>query len=199
MIIDIAWKLEGKTPKALGAEFLYNDRPSTARMSTYIERRLHQIGLDEGGIPRGIRSKAGRGRAIDAAEKAFSKKKAGKKKKRPSSPRTPSTVSRVLDQIKAKKPLAPCNPNFARHLRVAFTPGVRLAITGTDASNAVQRFIRCDWGDVSRTETLFNNRKTRGQSDGSIRGVYQSRAGREFWIVCEQHDQVAVLLLPEEN
>ncbi len=201
VLIDIAWKMEGKVPKAIGAEFLHNDRVGPARMSTYIERRLHQIGLDEGGLPRSIRSRAGRERAIDASEKAFAKKKAPikRKKKKPSTPRTPTTVNGVLAHIKATKPISPCNPDFARRMKVSFTPGVRAAITGTDASNAVQRFTRCDWGDVSRQETLFNNRKTRGQSDGSIRGVYQSRAGREFWVVYEQHDQVAVLLLPEEN
>ena len=198
VIVDIAWKLEGKKPKSLGAEFLNNDRVRSAQMSTNIERRLRQIGLDEGGLPLRIRSKAGRSKAIAASEKAFAKKPT-KKKKQPSKPRPPMTVSGVLDRIKAKKPLSPCDPHFMRSLQVAFTPGVRISITENDASHAVQRFTRCDWGDVSRAETLFNNRKTHGKGDGSIRGVYHSRAGREFWIVCEVHNRVAVLMLPEEN
>ena len=201
VLIEIAWKMEGKVHKAIGAEFLHNDQVQSGPMRAYVRRRLRQIGLDDGGLPLRARTRTARIAAIDASEKAFAKKKPPikKKKKQPATPRTRTTVGDVLARIKATKPVSPCNPDFARRMKVAFTPGVRSSITGTDASNAVQRFIRCDWGDVSRSETLFNNRKTRGQSDGSIRGVYQSRAGREFWVVYEQHDQVAVLLLPEEN
>lgn len=199
VLIDIAWKLEGNVPRAYAADFLFNDQVQSPRMRAYVKRRLRQIGLDEGGLPLGSKkSKHRLGREMDDWEQAFPvppKKARGKKRRTIAA----TTVESLLAKIRARKNIPVCRPIFAGGMQVVPSPGVMETCDQIDVERALDRFTRCDWGDVPRSQALRNNRVTRQPRPGEgVYGIYQSRRGVEFWVIASVDSKRAAVLLPVE-
>lgn len=109
-----------------------------------------------------------------------------------------NNVADVLADIRTRPVGKPCKSSFFRGMQNYATPGVLENIAPRDIDDALQRFIRCDWGDVTTAVARANNRYTRNRG-GQIHGVYQSRrSGIEFWMVGRPLENMIITLLPSE-
>lgn len=131
-------------------------------------------------------------------------KVAGKKPKRKTA--SPATVGDVLQGIRSRKTPRSCNPGFPSGISSVFvSDALKGYCSPHDIQLAVDRFIRCDWGDVSATQARRNNASTRSRTRNStIRGAYWSRPnhltapkGVQFWLVLSPSQTLSALLTHE--
>jgi len=156
-----------------------------ARLEEKLAQGMEKYGLDPEGNPLPNRQYRG----SKGNRPATSRQKAAKK----------ITVEDVLNKIKKRRDLAPCDTRFARELRVAASPSFLRTCSPSDLEKALRRFVRCDWGDVDRRETANNNRITRSGKPGEgLFAIYRARNGASFFLFGSPTTHKAYAVMPHE-
>lgn len=90
------------------------------------------------------------------------------------------TVAKTLSKLAQKKPVTPCNPDFHTGLTLVATRAILEATeanerTRSEVRACLDRFLSCDWGDVTALAQRQNNQRTHTLKL-PIRGLYTTRA-----------------------
>jgi hypothetical protein len=114
-------------------------------------------------------------------------------------PPRPKTVAGALDQVKKRSEVRPCRPKFQTGIIEVSELAQRIA-SHREVMGALKRFEACDWGDVSRTVTVANNKTTRKRL-GILRGRYPVRQGLIFvkTTMTRSGNALTTVTLPEEG
>lgn len=99
----------------------------------------------------------------------------GRRRKKPSPYAKAPTTQAALERVKARKVITPCRKNFPLGL-ITIDELAKAIASPKDVERALQRFQRCDWGDVTATVVRTNNAVTIKRS-GLLRGRYSSQHG----------------------
>ncbi len=80
--------------------------------------------------------------------------------------------------------------------RLCATPGALEAVSPEDIAVALDRHLKCDWGDVCEADKHYNNEALR---DGDrLLSAYHTSEGQKFWIITEADRSATTVLLPDE-
>lgn len=80
--------------------------------------------------------------------------------------------------------------------RLLATPGVLETVSAEDIAAALERHLKCDWGDVCEADKRYNNEALR---DGTrLLSAYHTSEGLKFWIITEADRSATTVLLPDE-
>lgn len=80
--------------------------------------------------------------------------------------------------------------------RLCATPGALEAVSAEDIAVALDRHLKCDWGDVCEADKRYNNEALR---DGTrLLSAYHTPEGLSFWIITEADRSATTVLLPDE-
>lgn len=96
-------------------------------------------------------------------------------RRRPPRNERPATVGAVLDQVRRRAPIRPCSPSFPLG-QVQINESVTFISKPKEVEQALARFQKCDWGEVSSAIVRRNNTRTRKRS-GAVVGYYRVRQG----------------------
>ena len=80
--------------------------------------------------------------------------------------------------------------------RLLATPGALAAVSGDEITEALDRHLRGDWGDVSGADRQRNNAAVR--TGERLFSVFHTQSGQKFWIITERDRSATTVLLPEE-
>lgn len=79
---------------------------------------------------------------------------------------------------------------------VYVTHGVAAKIPMENVLLALERHLRCDWGDVGDEDWKLNDRAL---DEGTrLVSIYKQKTGRSFWVITEADRQATTVLMPEE-
>ena len=86
----------------------------------------------------------------------------------------------------------------------AFDPGQLVMTTNAantldpeDVHTALQRHLRCDWGELCEEDRMMNDEALE-YGDGRLFSVYRDRSGIKFYIITEADRSATTVLLPED-
>ena len=80
--------------------------------------------------------------------------------------------------------------------RLAATPAVLEAVPMPELLAAFQRHMRCDWGDVCKTDWAANDQALKNGE--RLLSSYKSGSGTKFWIITEWDRSATTILLPSD-
>ena len=80
--------------------------------------------------------------------------------------------------------------------RLLATPGALAAVSGDEITEALDRHLRGDWGDVCEKDRQRNNAAVR--TGERLLSAFHTQSGQKFWIITERDRSATTVLLPEE-
>lgn len=80
--------------------------------------------------------------------------------------------------------------------RIVATPGVLKIVHGDDLTEALNRHLRGDWGDLCDEDKATNDYSFR--QGGRLVSEYQTKDKIRFWIITEADRSLTTFLLPED-
>ena len=88
------------------------------------------------------------------------------------------------------------NTNSFAHGRIVATRGALEALSSDEITVALNRHLRCDWGELDPEDLKANERAL--EFGGRLFSAYCTEAGTRFWIITEADWSATTVLLPEE-
>lgn len=80
--------------------------------------------------------------------------------------------------------------------RLRATLGALVAVSAEDIAVALDRHLKCDWGDVCETDKHYNNEALKDCT--RLLSAYHTSEGLKFWIITEADRSSTTVLLPDE-
>lgn len=81
--------------------------------------------------------------------------------------------------------------------QLVITSNAQLELVNEDVMTALERHMRCDWGDLSDHDRAMNDGAVRSGAD-RILSSYKDSKGTKFWIITEADRSVTTVLLPDD-
>jgi hypothetical protein len=76
------------------------------------------------------------------------------------------------------------------------TPNALGQVSHEDIQAALERHLRCDWGEVCKDDWKANDQAL--LDDTRLLSVYKSATGEKFWIITEADRSLTTVLMPED-